>query len=286
MPDLRQPSLKYGRKHQHGVNWITATAMVAFHAGAVAALFFIDYGAMAAAAALYVIAGMFGIGMGYHRLLTHRGYQTHRIVEHALAWCGTLALEGGPIFWVATHRIHHQKSDREGDPHTPREGTWWAHMGWILTGEGVHHDAAVLAKYVPDLAADPVHVALSNWHWTSNVAVGLALLAYGGAPYVLWGIFFRTTIGLHATWLVNSATHKWGSRRFPTRDDSTNNLWVALLTFGEGWHNNHHAHPTSARHGLAWYEIDVNWIGIRTLQAFGLAWNVKAASVRDEEAAA
>ena len=171
-----------------------------------------------------------------------------------LTWCGTLALEGGPIFWVATHRIHHQNSDREGDPHTPREGTWWAHMGWIVSGEGLHHDASVLARYAPDLVRDPVHVALSKWHWTSNVIVGLALLAYGGLPYVLWGIFFRTTVGLHATWLVNSATHKWGARRFETRDDSTNNWWVALLTFGEGWHNNHHAHPTSARHGLAWYE--------------------------------
>ena len=120
----------------------------------------------------------------------------------------------------------------------------------------MHHNAAVLARYMPDWSRDRVHVALSNWHWTSNVVVGLALLAYGGIPYVLWGIFFRTTLGLHATWLVNSATHKWGSRRFDTRDDSTNNWWVALLTFGEGWHNNHHAHPTSARHGLAWYEMD------------------------------
>ncbi len=111
-----------------------------------------------------------------------------------------------------------------------------------------------------------MQVWLSRWHWTSNVIVGLALLAFGGVPYVLWGIFLRMTLGLHATWLVNSATHKWGSRRFATRDDSTNNWWVALLTFGEGWHNNHHAHPTSARHGLAWYELDLNWIGIRALQ--------------------
>ncbi|MBA2257397.1 MAG: fatty acid desaturase, partial [Acidobacteria bacterium] len=142
-------------------------------------------------------------------------------------------------------------------------------------GEGLHQDAGVLARYAPDLARDPVHVALSRWHWTSNVIVGLGLLAFGGIPYVLWGIFFRTTVGLHATWLVNSATHKWGSRRFQTRDDSTNNWWVALLTFGEGWHNNHHAHPTSARHGLAWYELDPNWMGIRTLQALGLAWDIK-----------
>ncbi len=276
---LVAPPLKYGRKHQTGLNLVTTLAMVGFHAGAVAALFVLDRGAMLSALALYCVAGMLGIGMGYHRLLTHRGYKTYKWMEYALAWCGTLALEGGPIFWVATHRIHHQHSDREGDPHTPREGTWWAHAGWILTGEGLHHDPVVLARYVPDLTRDRVHVALSRWHWTSNVIVGVALLAYGGVPYVLWGVFFRTTVGLHATWLVNSATHLWGSRRFETHDDSTNNWWVALLTFGEGWHNNHHAHPTSARHGLEWYEVDVNWLAIRTLESIGLAWNIQRGPV-------
>ena len=175
--------------------------------------------------------------------------------------------------------MHHQKSDQEGDPHTPREGGWWAHAGWILMGKGMHHDSTVLGRYAPDLARDPVHVWLSNWHWTANVGVGLLLLAFGGVPYVLWGIFFRTTWGLHSTWLVNSATHIWGSRRFDTRDDSTNNWWVALLAFGEGWHNNHHAHPTSARHGLAWYELDMNWIAISTLRAIGLVWDGKVAKI-------
>ena len=280
MTSMAKPALMYGRKYQKGVNWITAAAMTGFHIGAVAALFFVEYGAMLAALVLYVVAGMLGIGMAYHRLLTHRGYKTYPPVEYFLTLCGTLALEGGPIFWVATHRIHHQQSDREGDPHTPREGGWWAHMGWILTGRGLHHDASVLARYAPDLCRDRVHVALSNWHWVSNVIVGLGLLAFGGVPYVLWGIFFRTTLGLHATWLVNSATHLWGSRRFATRDDSTNNWWVALLTFGEGWHNNHHAHPTSARHGLAWYELDLNWLGITALAKLGLAWDIKVAKVR------
>jgi fatty-acid desaturase len=277
---MATPMLMYGRKHQHGLNWITAIAMTGFHIGAVAALFYIDYGAMLAALILYYAGGMLGIGMSYHRLLTHRSYKTTKFIEYFLTICGTLALEGGPIFWVATHRIHHQNSDQEGDPHTPREGTFWSHMGWILMGEGLHHDASVLARYAPDLSKDRFHVWLSNWHWVTNVVVGIALLAYGGIPYVLWGIFFRTTVGLHATWLVNSATHLWGSRRFKTRDDSTNNWWVALLTFGEGWHNNHHAHPTSARHGLAWYELDQNWIGIRTLQLLGLAWDIKVAKIK------
>jgi stearoyl-CoA desaturase (delta-9 desaturase) len=270
----------YGRKHQKGWNKITAIAMVTFHVLAAAALFRLNTGAILTAVALYFVAGSFGIGLAYHRLLTHRGYKTYPLIEYFLTWCGTLALEGGPIFWVATHRVHHQKSDREGDPHTPREGTWWAHMGWILTGEGLHHDALTLSHYAPDLCRDRVHVWFSNWHWTSNVVVGVLLLAFGGWDYVLWGIFFRTTFGLHCTWLVNSATHLWGSRRFETRDDSTNNWWVALLSFGEGWHNNHHAHPTSARHGLAWYELDINWICIRTLQALGLVWDVKLARIK------
>jgi len=273
-------NLLYGRAHQKGLNRITTIAMTSFHVLAVAAFFFIDYGAILTAFALYVISGGFGIGMAYHRLLTHRSYKTYKWVEYLLTLCGTLALEGGPIFWVATHRIHHQRSDREGDPHTPREGGWWAHMGWIISGEGLHHDASILARYVPDLSRDKFHVWLSNWHWTSNVAVGLVLLAFGGVPYVLWGIFFRTTFGLHCTWLVNSATHMWGSRRYATRDDSTNNWWVAALSFGEGWHNNHHAHPTSARHGLAWYEFDFNWIGISTLKALGLAWDVRSAKIK------
>ena len=269
----------YGRKNSQGINWITVVAMSAFHIGAVAAFFFIDYGAMLAAVIMWYVAGSLGIGMAYHRLLTHRGYKTHKWVEYFLTLCGTLALEGGPIFWVATHRIHHQYSDKEGDPHSPREGTYWAHMGWIFTGKAMHHDTAVLRRYVPDLSKDPFHVALTQWHWVPQVVVGLAFLAFGGWTYVMWAVFFRTVIGLHATWAVNSATHLWGSRRFKTRDDSTNNFLIALFTFGEGWHNNHHAHPVSARHGLAWYEIDVNWMGIRVLQMLGLAWDVRVAKL-------
>jgi sn-1 stearoyl-lipid 9-desaturase len=267
----------YGRKASENTNWITVIAMTAFHIGAVAAFFYIDVGAMLVAALLWWVAGSLGIGMGYHRLLTHRGYKTPKWVEYALTVCGTLALEGGPIFWVATHRIHHQFSDKEGDPHSPREGTYWAHMGWIFSGKSMHHDTHVLSRYVPDLSKDRFHVWLTTWHWTPQVVLGLALLAFGGLPYLLWGTFFRVTHGLHATWLVNSATHIWGSRRFKTRDDSTNNWWVALLTWGEGWHNNHHAHPVSARHGLAWYEIDINYYGIKTLELLGLAWDVKTA---------
>ena len=272
-----QTSLLFGRKYQKGVNWITTIAMVAFHIAAVAAFFYIDLGAIITAVVLYFVAGMLGIGMAYHRLLTHRSYKTPLWMEYFLTLCATLALEGGPIFWVATHRVHHQKSDRDGDPHTPREGSFWAHMGWIIMGQGLHQETALLARYTPDLSKDKFHVALTKWHWVPQVVVGLVLLAFGGIPYVLWGIGARTVFGLHTTWAVNSATHLWGRRRFATKDDSTNNWWVALLTFGAGWHNNHHAHPTSARHGLAWYEVDLNWMGISFLRMLGLAWDVKVA---------
>ena len=169
--------------------------MTAFHIGAVAAFFYIDSGAILAAVILWWVSGSLGIGMAYHRLLTHRGYKTPKWMEYFLTICGTLALEGGPIFWVATHRIHHQHSDKEGDPHTPREGAFWAHMGWIMFGKAMHHDTDVLTRYVPDLSqATGSTCALTTWHWVPQVVVGLALLAFGGVPYVLWGAFFRTTL--------------------------------------------------------------------------------------------
>jgi stearoyl-CoA desaturase (delta-9 desaturase) len=276
---MADTAIMFGRKYQKGVNWLTTTVFGLYHVAALAAFFYIDFGAILAAVILWWVAGSLGIGMGYHRLLTHRGYKTPKLIEYFLTFCGTLALEGGPIFWVATHRVHHQKSDQEGDPHSPREGGWWAHAGWIINGGGLHNDNALLSKYAPDLGRDAVHRWLSTWHWVSNVVVGVALLIFGGLPYVLWGVAFRTVWGLHATWLVNSATHMWGDRPFTTKDTSTNNWWVALLTFGEGWHNNHHAHPVSARHGLRWYQLDINWIGISALRMLGLAWDIRVARI-------
>jgi fatty-acid desaturase len=260
-------------------NWPTTAVLILFHIGAVAALFMFSWKAFAVAAVLYCVATGLGISMGYHRLHTHRSYKVPLWIDHLFAVCGALTLEGGPLFWVATHRIHHQKSDQPGDPHSPREGAWWAHVGWIIFGEANHNNTQKMAKYAPDLAKDPFHVWLNNYHWVPMVILGLLLLALGGLPMMLWGICLRVVAGLHATWLVNSATHLWGGRRFDTRDDSRNNWWVALITFGEGWHNNHHAHPASARHGLAWYEFDPSWLLISTLKFFGVARSVKVAKL-------
>lgn len=269
----------------HGVNALTLAIIIFFHTGALAAFFFFSWQRLAVMAILYVLAINVGIGMCYHRLLTHRGYHTPKWVEYVMSVFATMSLEGGPIFWVSTHRVHHQLSDHEGDPHTPREGGWWAHAGWILFGQSLHAQTEVLARYSPDLTKDRFHVWLSKYHWLPITISGLLLLGGGwlwggwknGVGMVLWGVLLRVTIGLHATWLVNSATHLWGSRRFETRDDSRNNWWVALLTGGEGWHNNHHAHPVSARHGLKWYELDPNFWGIWILSKIGLAKKIRVA---------
>jgi len=261
------------------MNWITAVVFGLFHVGAIAALFMFSWRDAAVAFALYWIATGWGISLGYHRLHTHRSFRVPLWLEYFFAVCGALTLEGGPIFWVATHRIHHQKSDQPGDPHSPRDGAFWSHVGWILFGEANHNNTQKMSKYAPDLAKHRFYVWLNNYHWLPMVVVGLALLAIGGVSMMLWGICLRVVFGLHATWLVNSATHMWGGRRFHTRDDSRNNWWVALITFGEGWHNNHHAHPTSARHGLAWYEFDPSWISLKFMRAIGLAKSIQVAKL-------
>jgi len=269
-----------------GLNWLTVVTIAIFHVGALAAFFFFTWQRLAVMAVLHVLAINVGIGMCYHRLLTHRGYQTPKWIEYVMSVFATMSLEGGPIFWVSTHRVHHQLSDQEGDPHTPREGGWWAHTGWIFFGEALHAQTDLLAsRYSPDLGRDRFHVWLSRYHWLPITISGILLFAGGwywggwvnGVGMVLWGVLLRVTLGLHATWLVNSATHLWGSRRFETRDDSRNSWWVALLTGGEGWHNNHHAHPVSARHGLKWYELDPNFWGIWLLSKIGLAKKIRVA---------
>ena len=153
-------------------------------------------------------------------------------------------------------------------------------MGWIITGDAIHNKTTELLPYVPDLRKDKFMIWISKWHWVPLALLAVAVLVVGCWRYLMWGIFLRTVVGLHATYLVNSGTHMWGSRRFLTGDNSTNNFWGAMLSFGEGWHNNPHAHPQSARHGLAWYEFDLNWYGITALRTLGLAWDVKLPAAR------
>ena len=260
---------------------VTCIVLVWFHVQAVAAFWSFTWTNFLVALALYWVAGGLGISAGYHRLHTHRGFKTHRWFEYFLAICGTLTLEGGPIFWVATHRLHHQYSDQPEDPHSPRVSGFWAHIGWILFGESSHNDTVRMSRYAPDLGKDPFYRWLTTYHWVPLTVLGFSLLAIGGWGLVNWAIFLRVVVGLHSTYLVNSATHMWGRRRFATSDDSRNLWWVALVTFGEGWHNNHHAHPVSSRHGLAWYEFDSTWLLLKALRAVGMVWNVQAARISD-----
>ncbi len=265
-------------------NFFTSAVLAVLHIGAIAALFMFSWKALIVTVALYWITIGFGISLGYHRLHTHRSFQVPLGLEYLFALFGAMTLEGGPIFWVATHRIHHQKSDQAGDPHSPRDGAWWAHIGWILFGETNHNNTKMMSKYAPDLAKHRFYIWLNNYHWVPTVVLAAVLFAIGGLPLMLWAVCVRIVVGLHATWLVNSATHLWGTRRFETKDDSRNSWWVALMTFGEGWHNNHHAHPTSARHGLAWYEFDISWISLKIMKVLGIAKNIRVAKLPEREA--
>jgi stearoyl-CoA desaturase (delta-9 desaturase) len=196
-------------------------------------------------------------------------------VEYSLAILGALCLQGGPVEWTSQHRKHHRHADQPGDPHNAREGFGWSHMFWILwIPRGEERDATA-ERYAPDLLRDPFHRSLDRLHHLPTVLLGALLYLAGGWPFVVWGVFVRLVLIYHCTWLVNSAGHMFGRKRFPTNDLSTNCWWVALLSYGEGWHNNHHAFPTSARHGLKFWEIDLAFGFIRTLQAVGLAWDVR-----------
>lgn len=257
------------------INWATSIPIIGFHIFAVGAFFTFSWTNLIAFFIVWWLIGSVGIGLGYHRQLTHRGFQSPDWVKHLLATIGTVALQGGPNDWVTTHRLHHQFTETEKDPHSPRYGFFFSHVGWVLRGTSQMNGEEVEKKYIPDLLKDEYLTTLSKHWYIPTILTGVILGLIGGWSMVLWGIFLPVTLNWHFTWFVNSVTHVWGSRRFEIKDDSTNNWWVALLTWGEGWHNNHHAHPTSVRHGLAWYEFDINWIQIKLLEKIGLAWNLK-----------
>ena len=263
-------------QNDHKIHWKNTAIVSSFHALAILALFHFSWRNLIVFLILNWVTAGLGIGIGFHRLLTHRGFTAPKWVEYGLTVLGCLAIQDGAVKWVVTHRIHHAHTETERDPHSPRhDGGVWAHVGWVLRGRAQEHDAAIQARFAPDLLKDRFHVLLSRYYVLPTFFLGLILFAAGGWTMVLWGIFLRTVVGWHETWLVNSATHMWGTRRFETKDDSTNNALIALFSFGEGWHNNHHANPSSARHGLSWYELDLNWWTIKLLEKVGLAKRIR-----------
>ena len=237
----------------------------------------------------YLATGL-GVTVGFHRLFTHRAFATSAPVRAVLAALGSAAVEGPIVSWVADHRKHHAFADRHGDPHSPHvgHGGGWrgalkglahAHLGWLF----VHTDRAAKDRYAPDLMRDPV-LRFINRSFVLWVAVGLAVpfglgVAIGGSVSsgltgLLWGGAVRMLVLHHVTYSINSLCHFFGRRRFETDDESRNLAWLAVLSMGEAWHNNHHAFPTSASHGLRWYEVDISAWVIRALERLGLAWDV------------
>ncbi|MEM9586958.1 MAG: fatty acid desaturase [Planctomycetota bacterium] len=236
----------------------------------------------------YLFTSM-GIGAGYHRLLTHRGFKCPKWFEHALTTLGVCSFQDSPARWVLVHRVHHQHSDHQNDPHTPRVSAFWSHMGWLFVDNRQLSTAAAYDRYTRDILRDGYYRWLQkglNWVWV-YVAHAVVMVAIGsligwviggtfaesyrvGAQWLIWGVVMRTIFTWHVTWGINSFSHMWGYRNYETREDSRNNWLFALLTNGEGWHNNHHADPRSARHGHRWWEIDVTWMTLSLLQKIGL----------------
>jgi fatty-acid desaturase len=255
----------------------TGIGLALVHIGALAIFLphMFTWSALCVGLVLYYLTGGLGICLGFHRLLTHRSLRVPRPLEYAIAILGTLALQGGPIEWIATHRAHHAHTDKEGDPHSIYRGVRWAHMQWLYKRNDDRLTIAEQQRHAPDLVRDPFYRFLERSYLWWQVGLGLVLFALGGWPWVVYGIFVRIVATYHITWLVNSAAHHDGYQSFRTGDRSMNNWYVAFLAWGEGWHNNHHAFPFSARHGLRWFEFDATWITIRILAALKLARDIK-----------
>ena len=268
------------RRNSLGRRWGTIGFMAGIHVLALAAALpqFWSWQSVACLLVLYWITACLGVTIGYHRLLCHRSFRVPRWLERFFATCGALSCQHGPIDWVGLHRHHHKFSDTDADHHNSNRGFWWSHMGWMF--EEIPAMGAV-PRLTADLSRDPFYRWL-NEHFLVLQLPLAGLLFWigtvtdaGGLALVLWGIPLRLVLVYHVTWLVNSATHCWGTTVHQSGDRSRNNAWVAALTFGEGWHNNHHAFPHSAKHGLEAGQIDLTWQHIRLLGALGLAKQIR-----------
>ncbi|HEY4312645.1 MAG TPA: fatty acid desaturase [Pirellulales bacterium] len=276
------------------VVWTYVVGVGSYHALALLALspwFFSWTGVALAFAGLYVF-GTLGINLCFHRLLTHRSFECPKWLEHAFSVLGVCCLQDSPTRWVIAHRIHHQHSDDQPDPHSPLVNFLWGHMGWLFIENHATKSAGACDRYARDILRDPFYMRFERnffWLWVNLIQAGLFYLAgctigwattgslaaatQFGASVLVWGVFVRTVAVWHITWSVNSLTHLWGYRTYETGENSRNNWLVALISNGEGWHNNHHADQRSAAHGHRWWEVDVTYLTICLLKAVGLAHN-------------
>jgi len=280
---VREPASAGAARRQ--IDWLRVLPFLGIHAGCLAVLAVgFSWVALGAAVLLYAVR-MFAITGFYHRYFAHRAFRAARPVQFAFALLGASSAQRGPLWWASHHRHHHVHSDTPQDPHSPRQhGFWWSHMGWFLASDSF----ATRMERVPDLARFPELRFLDRFDLLAPLALGALLFAAGellassapelqtnGSQLLVWGFFVSTVALYHATFCINSLSHRFGSRRYDTGDDSRNNPWLALLTFGEGWHNNHHHFPGAARQGFYWWEFDLTYLGLRALAAIGAIRDLK-----------
>lgn len=260
---------------RYPLNWVAVALFTAVHALALLAPWFFSWSALGVMLVLHWLFGSIGICLGYHRLLSHRSFQVPRWLEYAIAIIGALALQGGPIFWVAGHRLHHAHTeDVEQDPYSAKRGFWWSHMLWMIYPHPDFFTYDRYQKFAPDLARQGFYRWLNSNFLLLQIPLGLLLYAIGGWSFIIYGLVLRAVLLWHSTWFINSVTHMWGYRTFHVNDNSRNLWWAAILTYGEGWHNNHHAYPHVAKAGWRWWEVDVTWWAIWLLKSVGLARDV------------
>jgi stearoyl-CoA desaturase (Delta-9 desaturase) len=254
------------------INWLKSGPFIFIHLACLGALLTgVDATALLLCFATYFLR-MFGITGGYHRYFAHRSYKTSRVGQFVLAWLGCSAMQKGPLWWASHHRQHHRFSDTPEDPHSPHVTSfWWAHLGWILSEDHTETPWHVIR----DWSRFPELRWLDRHHWVPGIVLAVACFFIGGWTGLVWGFFVSTVLTYHATFAINSLTHLIGSRRYQTTDESRNNFVLALITLGEGWHNNHHHYQSSVNQGFVWYEIDISYMVIRTANLFGLTWDLR-----------
>jgi sn-2 palmitoyl-lipid 9-desaturase len=263
------------RRPALALSWTNVLFFGTFHALALLAPWCFSWSALGVAIGLHWLFGSIGICLGYHRLLTHRSFQLPKGLAYFVTLLGALALQGGPIFWVAGHRLHHlHTEDVDQDPYSAKRGFWWSHMLWLFYPQANFFDYGYYKQFAPDLVRERFYRWLNRYFLLLQIPMGLVLYLMGGWSFVIYGVFLRAVLLWHSTWLINSASHKWGYRSFENDDNSRNLWWAALLTYGEGWHNNHHAYPNVAKAGLKWWEVDPTWWVIQGLAKVGLAQRV------------
>lgn len=252
--------------------WRNGVPFYVIQVATVLGLFFVDltWEGVAVATASYFLR-MFGITAGYHRYFAHRGFKTGRVFQFVLAFLGSASAQKGVLWWSGHHVDHHRFSDTERDLHSPKKGFWWSHLGWMMMPEF----EVTPKKQLEQFSAFPELVWLNHWWVVAPVAWSVGLLLIGGWSWVYWGFFLSTVFLWHGTFTINSLAHVWGRQRYVTSDTSRNNLWLSLITLGEGWHNNHHHYPSTANQGFFWWEIDISYVILRGLERLGIVWDLR-----------